>query len=152
MIDEWKNPLKDPFFFIKLDHIVSYKPSDYCSNQGCTLFVLAYDFFFLFLISIFYDFFLLYCPNLFPIELNYLFLVQIPSISSSEGVEGVGACLCTWYGLIHNNMSVCVYRDLSFMLLFRDNFFNRPLLYPLHPAYRWDRLLSRKHLQVAGDP
>ena len=45
MIDEWKNPLKDPFFFVKLDHIDSYKPSKYCSNQGCTLFVLAYDFF-----------------------------------------------------------------------------------------------------------
>ena len=45
MIDEWKNPLKDPFFFVKLDHIDSYKPSEYCFNQGCTLFVLAYDFF-----------------------------------------------------------------------------------------------------------
>ena len=62
MIDEWKNPLKDPFFFVQLDHIDSYNPSDYCSNQGCALFVLVYNLFLLFLISI--------CLRFFPLVLS----------------------------------------------------------------------------------
>ena len=61
-IDEWKNPLKDPFFFVQLDHIDSYNPSDYCSNQGCALFVLVYNLFLLFLISI--------CLRFFPLVLS----------------------------------------------------------------------------------
>ena len=36
------------------------------------------------------------------------------------------------------------------MLLFRDNFFDQPLIHPPNPAYRRKPLLSRKYLQVAG--
>ena len=152
MIDAWKNTLKDPFFFVKLDHINSYNHPEYCSNQGYTLLVLAYCFF----PSIFdFDFlrcFLLYCPNLFPIELDCLFLVQIPSILSSKGVEGVGACLCTWYSPIHSHTLVFAFREIAFVVLFRDISFYHRLLHSLNPAYRRKSLLSRKHLHVTGCP
>ena len=87
-----KNPLKDPFFFVKLDHIDSYKPSKCLVNQGGAHLVLVCNFFSSNFDFVFFRFFLLYCPNLFPIELYCLFLVQIRFISSLKGVEGVGAC------------------------------------------------------------
>ena len=46
MIDEWKNPLKDPLFFAELDHNNLYKPYEYHSDQGSTLLVFVYNFFF----------------------------------------------------------------------------------------------------------
>ena len=71
MIDEWKKPLKDPFFFMELDHIDSYKPSEYCSNQGCSLLVLAYNFF----------------PSIFDFNVLWLFpLVLSKSLSNWIGL------------------------------------------------------------------
>ena len=150
MIDEWKNPQNDPFFFVKLDHIDSYKPPEYCSNQGCSLLVLACDFFPSICDFVFLRFFPLVLSKSLSNRIILLILAQVPSISSSKGMEGVRACFGTGYGPIHSNMSVCLHRDLSFMLLFRDIIFNQPLLYPLNPAYRRKPLLSRKHLQVVG--
>ena len=71
MIDEWKKPLKDPFFFMELDHIDSYKPSEYCSNQGSSLLVLAYNFF----------------PSIFDFNVLWLFpLVLSKSLSNWIGL------------------------------------------------------------------
>ena len=83
MIDEWKNSLKDPFFFVKLDHIDSYKPSEYCFNQGCTLFVLAYDFF----------------PSIF--DFNFLrFFPLVLSKSLSNWIGLLIPCTCTLHIII----------------------------------------------------
>ena len=43
MIDEQKNLLNDPFFFVKLGNNNSYKLSKYCSNQGCTFLVQVFN-------------------------------------------------------------------------------------------------------------
>ena len=103
MIDEWKKPLKDPFSFVKLDHIDSYNLSKCRVNQEGDRLVLVCNFFPSNFNFVFFRFFLLYCPNLFPIELHCLFLSQVPSISSSKGLEGVEACLCTHYSPIHSH-------------------------------------------------
>ena len=80
MIDEWKKPLEDPFFFIKLDNIDSYKPSEYCSNQGCALLVLAYDFF----------------PSIF--DFNFLrFFPLVLSKSLSNWIELLIPCIDTFH-------------------------------------------------------
>ena len=44
MIDECKNTLKDPFFFVKLDHNNSYNLSKCRSNQGGAHLVLVRNF------------------------------------------------------------------------------------------------------------
>ena len=43
MIDEQKNLLNDPFFFLKLGNNNSYKLSKYCSNQGCTFLIQVFN-------------------------------------------------------------------------------------------------------------
>ena len=97
MIDEWKNPLNDPFFFAELYRNDLHKPQEYYHyDQGCALLVLVYDFFFSNFDFVFLRFF--------PLVSKYVFksmqCSKVPSVPSSKKMEGAGTYLCTCQGPI----------------------------------------------------
>ena len=109
-----------------------------------------------------FTFFLQYCRNLFSMDpMTNSLQRNLPYhyLSSLEEMEVTGACLCTCQGLIQSDTSICVYREMAYVVSFLC-YFEHSILFHLvntlpcisEDTVSYNKAKNKKLYQVMGHP